>query len=233
MDFITEIGLAPCSLVGGHGWMIKTLNAVEAQEVFKGMTMCMVHGRPGDHHNAKLSGFAFTADHPSIFEPLMTAGSESKGSVHIYADSGCSTDGNTQMQWPQLRQLSKCRKTLVHLAQGDGCKRHYEQPEVRAQGRTVYGGPGKHHRKVLLLNPFKLSGSTNWTVSSLGNQEESHFLWMNQAGTDSVGYLEAATLERSKPLARAEVNFRFVDSEGHRSPYQLKKGLTLARPAAG
>ena len=30
MDFITEIGLVPCPLVGGHGWMIKTLNAVEA-----------------------------------------------------------------------------------------------------------------------------------------------------------------------------------------------------------
>ena len=163
----------------------------------------------------------------------MAAGSESKGTVHVYADSGCSTDGNIQMQWPQLRQLSKCRKTLAHLARGDGCKRHYEQPEVRAQGRVDYGGPGNHHRKALVMNPFKLSGSTNWTVSSLGNQEESHFLWMNQAGIDAVGYLEAATLERSKPLARAEVNFQYVDSEGHRSPYQLKKGLTLARPAAG
>ena len=97
----------------------------------------------------------------------------------------------------------------------------------------MYSGPGKHHRKVLVLNPFKLSGSTNWTVSSLGNQEESHFLWMNQAGINFVDYLEAVTLERSKPLARAEVDFRFVDSEGLRSPYQLKKGLTLARPVAG
>ena len=51
------------------------------------------------------------------------------------------------------------------------------------------------------MNPFKLSGSTNWTVSSLGNQEESHFLWMNQAGIDAVGNLEAATLERSKPTS--------------------------------
>ena len=55
----------------------------------------------------------------------------------------------------------------------------------------------------------------------------------NQAGIVSVDYLEAATLERSKPLARAEVNFQYVDSEGLRSPYQLKKGLTLARPVAG
>ena len=56
---------------------------------------------------------------------------------------------------------------------------------------------------------------------------------MNQAGIDAVGNLEAATLERSKPLARAEADFRHVDSEGHRSPYKLKEGLTLARPAAG
>ena len=41
---------------------------------------------------------------------------------------------------------------------------------------------------------------------------------MNQAGIDSVGHLEAATLERAKPLARAEINFQYVDSEGHRSP---------------
>ena len=102
MDFVSEIGLVPCPLVGGHGWMIKTLNAVEAQEVFKGMTMCMVHQRPGDHHNVKLSGFAFTFDHPNIFEPLLTAAVESKGTVRNDADVGSSTDGNTQLQWPQL-----------------------------------------------------------------------------------------------------------------------------------
>ena len=56
---------------------------------------------------------------------------------------------------------------------------------------------------------------------------------MNQAGIDAVGNLEAATLERSKPLVRPEADFRHVDSEGHRSPYKLKEGLTLARPVAG
>ena len=42
MDFIQEVGLVPCPLDGGHGWLIKTLNAVKAQEVFKHDD---VHGR--------------------------------------------------------------------------------------------------------------------------------------------------------------------------------------------
>ena len=116
MDFISEIGLVPCPLVGGHGWMVKTLNAVGAQEVFKGMTMSMVHRRPGDNQDVKLSVFAFTFDHPAVFEPLLTAATESKGSVCVYADGKCSTDGNTPMQWAQLHQLS--------MAKGNVCKEH-------------------------------------------------------------------------------------------------------------
>ena len=60
----------------------------------------------------------------------------------------------------------------MYLSKGNGCKQHYDVKEVTAQGRGVYTGPGKHHRKALVLKPFKLSGSCNWTVSSLGNQEE-------------------------------------------------------------
>ena len=124
-----------CPLEGGHGWLIKTLNAVGAQEVFKAMSISMVNKRPGDQQKVKLRVFAFTADHPAVFEPLLIAASESKGSVCVYADGKCSTDGNTPMQWPQLHQLSKCRRATVYLAQGNGCKEHCEATEVTAQGR--------------------------------------------------------------------------------------------------
>ena len=70
-------------------------------------------------------------------------------------------------------------------------------------------------------------------MSSLGNQEEDHFLWMNQAGIDFVDGLEATTAERTTPLARAQQSFKCVDAEGYPSPYKLKDGLGLARPAAG
>ena len=56
---------------------------------------------------------------------------------------------------------------------------------------------------------------------------------MNQAGIDFVEELEATTFERSTPLARAQMQFKCVDSEGNPSPYKLKDGLGLARPAAG
>ena len=56
---------------------------------------------------------------------------------------------------------------------------------------------------------------------------------MVQAGIDFVDELEAATLERSTPLARAQQTFKCVDSEGNPSLYKLKEGLGVARPAAG
>ena len=121
----------------------------------------------------------------------------------------------------------------MYLAEGNGCKEHYEATEITAQGCGVYKGPGVHHRKALVLGPYKLSGSCNWTVSSLGNQEEDHFLWMNQAGIDFVDGLEATTFQRRTPLGRAQQFFRCVDAEGYPSPYKLKDGLGLARPAAG
>ena len=64
------------------------------------------------------------------------------------------------------------------------CKGRDIRDEYKKVGRDVPPGTGILHEKAMLIGPFLICGSTNWTTSSRSNHELSVLVWLDEDARD-------------------------------------------------
>ena len=150
------------------------------------------------------------ADLSEAFRRCKTAGRD----LELYFDHLAAFDGKCAGELDQLTLLVTNGIRCL-LVRGYSKKEHYI-----AADRKAVGGTGIHHAKWLLVGPFLIIGSGNWTTSSKGNAETMMLVQLTEAGLEDWYRRIAAVLSASGKVLTSE---RITEAQNKLEQRRLEK----------